>query len=297
MPRIVKYNIVERSGTKQRSAPNALATKHVIVTDQPATIGWISKHPRTPKLNTEVDGHPGLYWDKVDPRQVGRLIWELDCAASPFVFDPIPESPLARPAEITVDSELLAEPTLFDYKNRPLVTKAGEFIAGVQRERPLLVYRVTKNLAQDPAWLDNYPGCVNEDPVRLRGRVRAKGTLMLRRLSLSSYVREHQYRYCTCSFELHYDPLGWIKKLWNLGTLQLVEFKDERGRKAFRQERIMAGKPLLPVDEPVPLDMQGRPLKSVLDPTQEIPLDATKMVVLKYDVQPLVKFTGILPLV
>lgn len=297
--RIVKYNITERAGTVQRGANDTLSNKHVIITDVPVSINWIKRHPDTPKLNTPVEGQPGLYWDKIDPRQTGRLVWELDCSATPFVFDPIPESPLARPAEITIDSELISEPTLFDHKKRPLVTRAGEFIAGVSRERPLLVYRVSKNLAADPVWLDNYPGCVNLDAVRLRGRIRKAGTLMLRRLSLSNYVREGRYKYCTCSFELHYDPLGWIKRLWNMGTLQLVEFKKENGQKAFRQERIMttaSGMTLMPVEEPVPLDMKGKPLENILDPNGTTPVDPNKLVVLEYDVQPLVNFTGVLPL-
>ena len=105
-------------------------------------------------------------------------------------------------------------------------------------------------------------GSVNLDAVRIRGRLRKPNTLMLRRVSLGEYTTVNRKRFCSLSFELHYDPLGWIRRLWNVGTIQLVEFTNDKGKKAWRQERILTtGGGRKPIDTPVPLDRRGfRPL-------------------------------------
>lgn len=296
MARLIAYHVNERAAADDRSGVERLSQKHTAVTDVPVSETWIARAAQTPKKNLPVSGQPGFFWDAVNRKQVAPLIWEIDCSASRFELPATTGSPLVEAARISIDSELISEPTLADYKGRPLMNRAGEFIAGQTAERPLLVYRVVKNLGQDPLWLDDYPGAVNRDPVRLRGRVRRPGSLMLRRLSLSEYQTIDRTSFTTCSFELHYDPRGWIKRLLNVGTLQLVEFQTEAGRKAYRQERIMAGKPLQPVENPVPLDNRGRVIDGVLDPEGDSPVDVSKLVVLEFDVQPLQTFTGVLPL-
>ena len=164
---------------------------------------------------------------------------------------------------------------------------------GVSRDRPRLVYRVEKNLGQDPDWLDTHVGAVNIDPVRLRNRVRKPNTLMLRRLSLGKYREENRTKFTPAVFELHYDPLGWIVKVWNAGTVQLVEFRTEAGAKAYRQEAILQGKPAAPVSEPVPLDVHGRHIFDIAKPDELAP---ARLVQLEFEVQPRQRFTGVLPL-
>lgn len=296
MAAILDYKITQISGQLSRSGTDAIMQTHIISTSELVTLSWIQNHRLTPKLHAAVQNFPGYYWDDLKPVQKAKLVWEITGSATPFEFEPEPDSPLAMPAEIAVNSELIDEPTLFDSKKRPIVTRAGEWIPGVNASRPLLTYVVVKNLATDPAWMETHLGAVNLDPVRLRGRICKPNTLMLRRLSLSPYTTKDRVRYTVCSFELHYDPLTWIKRLWNVGTIQLVEYRTEAGRKAYRQERIMVGVPPQPVESPVALDLKGKVIPGVLTPEADTPVDVSKMEVLKFDVQPIQQFTGVLPI-
>ena len=297
MATILDYKITQISGQLSRSGTDAIAQTHVISTDQLVTLGWIQSHRLTPKLHAPVQDLPGYYWDDLKPVQKAKLVWEITGSATPFEFEPEPDSPLAMPADIAVNSELIDEPTLFDYKGRPIMTRAGEWIPGVMRSRPLLTYVITKNLGTDPAWSETHMGAVNLDPVRLRGIVRPPNTLMLRRLSLSPYVTKDRVRHTVCGFELHYDPRTWIRRLWNIGTIQLVEFTTEAGKKAWRQERILTeGTVRQPVESAVPLDLKGRVIPGVLTPDADTPVDVSKLIPLDFHVQPLQRFNGVLPL-
>lgn len=296
MAQILDYKITQLSGQLSRSGTDSIAQTHIISTDQLVTLPWIQSHRSTPKLHAPVLDFPGYYWDDLKPVQKTKLVWEITGSATPFEFEPEPDSPLAMPADIAVNSELIEEPTRFDAKGKPIVTRAGEWISGVNRSRPILTYVVAKNLATDPAWLETHLGAVNQDPVRLRGRICQPNTLMLRRLSLSPYTTKDRVRYTVCSFELHYDPQTWIRRLWNIGTIQLVEFQTAAGRKAYRQERIKTGVPAQPIESPVALDKKGKVIPGVLTPEADTPVDVSKMEILYFDVQPLQKFTGVLPL-
>lgn len=297
MAAILDYKITQNSGQLSRSGTDSISQTHVISTDQLVTLAWLQNHRLTPKLHGPVQNIPGYYWDDLKPVQKARLVWEITGSATPFEFEPEPDSPLAMPADIAVNSELIEEPTLFDWKGRPIMTRAGEWITGVMRSRPLLTYVVTKNLGTDPVWSETHMGAVNLDPVRLRGIVRPPNTLMLRRLSLSPYVTKDRVRHTVCSFELHYDPSTWIKRIWNSGTIQLVEFETPEKKKAWMQARIKTEGPVRQnIENPVPLDRQGRVIPGVLTPEADTPVDVSKMVALEFHVQPLQRFNGVLPL-
>jgi len=296
MARIVEYAVEERDVGTSRTGVDTIRESHVVITDVRVSKEWIVRHRDTPIKNAAAARHPGFFWDDVEYKQTAPLVWEIDATATPFQLPEFASSPLARPATITIDSELVNEPTLFDYKNRPTVTTAGEWIDGITRDRPRLVYRVTKNLPADPVWLDNYPGAISADAVRLRGRVRKKNTLMLRRVRLGEYTKENNVWFTRCEFELHFDPLGWIHHIWNRGTLKLVQFTSAAGKKAWRQERIKIGTPPQDVEQPVLLDKNGQPVPGVLDPKGETPIDVSKTVVLDINTQPLLPFNSVLPL-
>ena len=294
MARILHYKITQRGGSENRSGAEQIRESHVIAVDAPVTLAWIRNHPSTPKNGMQAA--PGYWWDDFNVDQKAPLVFELKVTASPYEFDVQPDSPLAKPADISVGTELVEEPTLFDSTGKPIMTRAGEWIPGVTRERPLLTYIVEKNLGVDPGWLETHLGAVNRDPVRLRGRTCLPNTLMLRRLSLGKYVTENRTRYTPASFELHYDPQTWIKRLWNNGTIQLVEYKTDNGRKAYRQARIMTGTPPQPTETAVPLDRMGMVIPGVLTPDADTPVDVSKLVILSFNVQPIQTFTGVLPL-
>jgi len=297
MPRILHYKITQRSGQENRSGSDQVSETHILAVDEAVTLAWIRNHPSTPKIG--MPAAPGYWWDSFQVSQKAKLIFELSVSASPFTFDPIPDSPLARRAEISVDSELVEEPTLFDATGKPIMNRAGEWIQGVSRERPLLTYLIEKNLARDPAWLETHLGAVNRDSVTLRGRVCPPNTLMLRRLSLGKYVTENRDRFSPCSIALHYDPLTWIRRIWNRGTIQLVKVPrviNNQTRLVWVQARIKSGSPPQNIEEPVPLDKRGQVIDGVLTPENDTPVDVSKMVILDFHVQPVQNFRGVLPL-
>lgn len=297
MANVVDYGVTAEKGDIARDGSTSITEMHTIVVDGDVSLEWILSRLE-PKQNREHANHPGYFWDRISPNHVKRFVWECECVATPFQINPIPAAdPLARPAVITADGALVSEPTNFDYKGRPITTTAGEFIGGVERDRGQMVYHVSKNVGQDPAWLDSYLGAVNLDAVTLRGRTRAKGTLKLLSPSLSDYTVENRTRFCTLTFDLLFDPLGHAAERWNLGTLQLVR-REVNGRQAWVQEPIMNNAtPRQLVEAPVPLDMRGRVIDGALNSAGDgRPLDVSKMVKLKFEVQPQLPFNGVLPL-
>jgi hypothetical protein len=285
MPEIVGYHVTERSGNDSQTTEDTIQEKIVIVVSEPVSMEWIARHPRTPKLNTQHRMHPGFYFETITPKQISALAWELDTRCTTFQFPDMPESPLNEPAEISIDSNEITEPTLFDYKLRPITTTAGEWLADVTVERCHWVYKVSKNVGSDPAWLDDYGAAINSDPVRLRGRVRPKHSLMLRRLSMTPYTTKNKVSFSRLSFELHYRPELWIQQKWNMGTIQLVEFTTAENKKAWRQEKILSGSPAAPIDKPVPIGKDGKVIPGALNPSGDQPFDVSKLISLPVQTQ------------
>ena len=287
--------MTERGGSQVLGAESIRET-HVIVTDKIVSLEWIARHQRTPKINQEHPKHPGFWVSNCDPTQKGPRHWELSVISTVWQPTEIPDNPLDEPADISIDAELIEEPTFFDYKKRPMVTTAGELIPGLTVVRTAFVYRVAKKLGADPVWMDTYGGALNSDAVRIRGRLREPKTLMLRRLSLGPYTKKNKISYTDCQFELHWRQEGWIQRVWNKGTLQLVEFKTASGAKAYRQERILSGNPAQPIEEPTWLTQAGKVVENVLNPSGDIPVDPAKLVILSFQTQVDLPFNGVLPL-
>lgn len=297
MAQVVQYAVTAEQGDTARDGSTSITETHTIVVDSVVTLEWILERCRA-KQNREHSQHPGYYWERITPKHVKRFLWEVECVATPFQFDALPEDPLQRPAVITCDGGLVSEPTNFDYKGRPITTTAGEFIGGVERERGVLTYHVTKNVPRDPDWLDQYLGAVNLDAVTLRTRTRPKGTLKLVNPQLGPYQIENRVRFCQLSFDLLYDPLGHAAERWNLGTLELVQrTQPKTKKKIWVQQRILTGTPPQPVESPVPLTIRGTVLEDYLSSASDgRPVDVSKMVKLSFDVQPQRAFNGVLPL-
>lgn len=292
MPKIVQYAITEEKGDSVRDASNSITEKHVIVTDVPVTMQWILDNCQA-QQNHECENTSGFYWDRISPNHVKRLVWEVDCVATPFQWEQIPDDPLQRAAVITATGSVVTEPANFDWVGKPIVTTAGEWIGGVMLERGVTVYHVQKNIGSDPDFLDEYNGACNLDPVTIRGKTRRPGTLKFLNPVLGAYSVENRVRFCTLDFDLHWDPRGhWIERL-NMGTLQLFEVLP----KQYLQIPILSGEPLQPVEKPVPLDIRGQVITDALKPSSDgKPFDTSKLVKLKFQVQPLKRFNGVLPL-
>jgi hypothetical protein len=294
MPRILSYDVIARSGKSARSGADQVSETHLIATDSPVSMAWITTHSTTPKKNMPAKGFPGFFWDDVSPTQKAPLVWEFNVTATAFEFPREPDSPLAVAAEVSVDSELIQEATLVDWKNRPLMTTAAEWINGKMRERPVLTFNIVKNLGRDPAWMLSHLGSINTDAVTLRGVSYPKYTLMLRRMSLSPYRTEGNVSYTVCSYSLHLDPLTWIQKDWNVGTIELVNVADKGKKPEWKQKRIKIGNQF--VEQPVPLDRKGQVIPGVLTPEADTPVDVSKLVPLEFHLQPEQAFNGVLPL-
>lgn len=269
---------------------------HTIVVDGDVDLEFIRQQCRA-KKNYQHPTYPGYYYDHIRPKQVARLHWEVDCTATPFQLEPIFDDPLERPPVVTYDGSLVVEPTNFDNKGYPICTTAGEMIAGVERDRPVRVYHVEKNYPADPDWLDAYLGAVNLSPCVLRGKTRAAGTLKLVNQSAGPFITENKTRYFTLMFDLVFDPLGHKVERWNYGTLQLVQRPVDGKKKKWFQEQIITGKPPRPVEEGVPLDMKGAALTEFLASADDgRPVDVSKLIKLKWDVQPVLEFNGVVPM-
>ena len=273
MATILKYARTEQ-GANHSADDSILNEVHTIITSEPVSYEWIVSHPDTPKLHSEYKRHPGFYFRTINPTRRKKLVWEIAVTASRFQLPKVQDSPLDEPAKISRDSQEISEPTLFDYKGRPITTTAGEWIDGVFVERSRWIYRVRKNVGSDPAWLDDYGCAINSDAIRIRGRLLKPLTLMFRRGQMSDYDIKNGISFSVLSFELHYRPETWIQKKWNAGTVEAVQDKDT---KKYRQQPILIGFPPQRTDKPVFLDRKGAVIPGALDPSGETPFDLSKL--------------------
>lgn len=291
MAKIIRYAVTEQAAT--HSADDSVINEvHTIVTDEPVSYEWIVLHQDTPKLHTEYFKHPGFFFRAINPTRRKKLLWEITVTASRYQRPKVVDSPLDEPAKISRDSQEISEPTLFDYKGRPITTTAGEWLDGVFVERSRWIYRVRKNVGADPAWLDEYGSAINSDAVRIRGRLLAPLTLMFRRGQMSEYDIKNGVSFSVLSFELHYRPETWIQEKWNAGTIAAV--KDAKTNK-YKQQPILIGSPPQRTEKPVFLDKLGAVIPGALDPTGETPFDLSKLHKLRIQTQRSLPFR-VLPL-
>lgn len=257
-----------------------------------------------PRWNQEHPKEPGFYLDFIKPTHVSRLIWELEAEYTPVKGGQIDPDPLARAADVTFTSSLIEQPTFFDYKKRPMTTTAGEFISGIVESVPLVEFSIKKNLAQDPAWLQTHLGAVNSDSVKLRGRVWAPKTLLFSAVSGGAFVTENRSTFSEYTLSISADPRTWTKEVWNRGTLQLEQvrklvFVGQQlvSRLVWVQVPIKEGDPPEPVQDPVPLDDNGRAIGDYLTQNGTEPIRTGKLIKLNFETQEPKSFNGVLPLV
>jgi hypothetical protein len=93
--------------------------------------------------------------------------------------------------------------------------------------------------------------------------------------------------------------MGHHVERWNRGTLQLVK-KTKPGTKAkyYVQEQILTPtSPRQPIAEPAFLDKRGAVIEGLLKAEENAkPLDLAKLVKLRFNVQAVLPFSGIVPL-
>lgn len=252
---------------------------------------WDEPHPR----------EPGFYLDYIEPKKISRLVWELEAIYTVFKGGQVDPNPLARPADVTFNTSLVEQATLFDNKRRPIMNTAREFVTGVTQQIPLVEYTIVKNLpaGKDPDWVMTHGGAVNSDVVRLRGRAWAPKTLLLSGFSGGRTETENRTSYSEFTLTILADARTWTQEVWNRGTVRLEKTKTivkiGQGRwtlkDVWRQVPILEGEEgsRTPVTEAVPLSLDAQPLVDTTQPGK--PIDVSKLVTLKFDVQPELPFS------
>lgn len=298
---IVAYRWYETEIDDQREiTENKIRNKIMIKTARRLPWSELRYIRPVPQWNDEHPNEPGFYLDFVKPVHKSRLIWELEAEYTPFKGKQKDPNPLQREAKITFDVSLVEQPTLFDWKDRPMCNTAGEFIEGISAQIPIVDYSITKNLPSDPAWLLTHLGGVNEETITLRGLKWPAKTLLLAGVSAGEIVTEDKIKYSEYKLKILADIRTWQARVWNRGTVELVEieYTDEAGakKKKLIQVPIKTGDPPEYVDEPVPLDEKGKAIQDYLQQDKEKPIKVDKLIPLPFDVQKLVPFKN-LPLV
>jgi len=292
---IVAYRWYETEIDDQREiTENKIRNKIMVKTSRRLPWSQLRLIRPIPQWNDEHPNEPGFWLDFVKPVHKSRLIWELEAEYTPFKGDQKDPNPLQREAEITFDVSLVEQPTLFDWKNRPMNNTAGEFIEGITAQIPIVDYSVTKNLPNDPVWLLTHLGGVNEEEVTLRGLRWPAKTLLLAGVSAGKIVTEDKVKYSEYKLKILADIRTWQARVWNRGTVQLaeIEYTDSNGakKKKLIQVPIKTGDPPEYIDEPVPLDEKGKAIQDYLQQDKERPIKVDKLIPLSFDVQKIVAF-------
>lgn len=187
-------------------------------------------------------------------------------------------SPLTRPAEISLESELIEAPTFRRVDGTLIVNTAGDLIHGLTRKVPLRVFNFEKNVAAIPAWLQDYSDlATNSDAVTIEGTTYEPGYLQLQKVRGTPYQSEMvngvPVSFRVLTFALVYNPLGWDQKVFNRGLRQKV---GDGFLSTIRVEWIMDENEdgeRTPTDEPKFLDADGKALPLPINAADVIELD------------------------
>jgi hypothetical protein len=251
-----------------------------------------------PQWSDEHPTEPGFYLDYVRPVHKKRQIWELEAEYTPFKGGQIDPNPTERGAVVTYSTSLVEQATLRDNAGRPIVNRAGEFIRGLMLQVPIVEYKFSKNLPNDPEWLQTHLGAVNSDTITLRGLKWPAKTLLLSSAEGAEFITENRTTYTPTSGTILADIRTWTQEVWNTGTVQLKQVEREMNgekKKIYIQVPILEGDPPEPITEPVPLDEFGVLIQEALEPSKTEPLKKQNLITLKFDLQPELPFK-VLPL-
>lgn len=291
---IVAFKRTESNPLDKRDLrENKVRDKIWLKTSRRMSWSELRKTPPVPQWNQEHPTEPGFYLDFIDPTHKTRLTWELEAEYVPIKGGQIDANPLARKPIITFDSSLIDQPTLFDAEGRPIVNTSGEFITGVIEKIPIVDYTVKMNLPADPRWLLTHIGGVNKDTLKIRGIQWKPRTLLLAGVGAGEFIIENRVEYCEYTLKIMGDPRTWTQPVWNRGTVELREdkaYKAVYGKTRYYQVPIKTGDPPEFVDEPVPLDRNGRVIAEWLTPGEK-PADTSKLITLYFDCQKEVAFS------
>ncbi len=293
MATILEYRVTAVEIEDRREiAANLIRDKIFVKTSDQVTWNQLRTMRPVPAWNDQHPREPGFYLDFVKPKQTSKLCWELEAEYTPIKAGQEDANPLSRKAAITFESSLVEQPTFFDNQGRLMTNTAGELLTGVIEQIPIVDYTIKKNLASDPKWIQTHIGGVNKDSVKIRGLTWAPRTLLLGGVSGGEFTTENRQEFAPYSLKILGDPRTWSPKVWNRGTVYLVEdraWKAVTGQSIYKQVRIQTGDPPEDVTEPVPLTLDGQPVSGYLQKS-ETPVDPSKLIMLTFHVQKEVSF-------
>lgn len=191
------------------------------------------------------------------------------------------QSPLARPAEIDLDSESEEVPIDRDAKGRAILTSAGGLVAGITEEESRWIFNFSKNVPDIPAWIIPYRNAVNLDAVRVGGITIEPGYLLLKNPRCGKpqrvTIRGREIVYRELTLSLVYHPKSWIKRYYDRDLCELGEVekqvpdpngsKDKDGKPTMLTKKVIDRVRItskndqgddVEVDEPQFLDGNGR---------------------------------------
>ncbi len=230
-----------------------IKTSSISTWDQIYNSGFVPKHWA---VHATEFGYGLNNWN---PKHVKPLIWE--CEAE---YLPISElNPIKRPPRISFDGTLIEQPTFKDNKGYLTTNTAGELFTGIIKQVPIMDYSVRFNVASDEPWMQNYLGAVNSDSVRIRGLLWKPRQVLVGGITGSEPTNSNGIIYSEYSLRLMANPDGWSQEVLNRGTVELQpEYKfsrqDEAGTPINAQLTGNKIQVKLDVEEPVPLDLEGR---------------------------------------
>lgn len=199
------------------------------------------------------------------------------------------QTPYLEPIDWQWETAFIEVPAYIDAKKRPIVTDAGEPIAGLKRRVKLWIARGTRKVANIPDWVWDYGVSVNKDVVKIDGRSFNPDELQLQRLSIGSWdsieINKRKFAYRPLDIEIWFNPLTWRTPVLNQGFVELVErtFTDDRGVERTRYVQVRCtNADGTPTDKKVFLNASGqRPRND--DGSLKQPLEPADIRVLKFD--------------
>lgn len=268
-----------------------------------------------PKLNVysphPVD--PEALVAEVFPKRIrGTNIFDLQIRYSTDVD--FAASPLAQPAEISIESVLRNVPALLDVNGNLAINTAGDLLDDPIPEVEIFegVIKISKNIPiLLPSWVSLYNGAVtNSDGVQIRNLQFPPGTLKLASVSIgaeqnvgfTSGSTINSVPFCVCEVELNYRADGWTTLIPNRGFFQLVPKNRQQVVKVpsgnikkwrfrtipdgYTRQRVTVGDPPDYPPEPVFLDVNGAMITSP---------NFSNIVMLEFDFHDKVQFSNVLP--
>lgn len=301
MPKIQVFRWYETDAVDDVSDPqgNSVTSRVKLRTDVRLSWTQLRRLRPLPRAGEEHPNEPGFYYKKATPKQLHKRVWEVELEYVPFQLEEEDKNPLKRKPKISFDSASIEIPADRDNKGRMVCSTAGEPLLGIMRQIPTIDYTINVNLPSDARWLQTHLLAVNKDAVTLRGLTWKPKTLLFASVSAGEFQKENKVDFTPYTLKIMANELTWTQEVFNTGTLQLEEYEIQRNGKTlkrYRQVKILEGSPAEPVSEPKPLDEKGRYIDDSLQPKRDEPVKKSKLISLKFDIQPELPFNNVLPL-